>query len=876
MAHAKLASPVTPLLGRARELATVAAALGSSSVVTLWGPAGIGKTSLARAAVEALPGQFVFCSLALCTAETGVAAEVAKALGLHGAAGSEEECLAMVAKAVEHIDRTLIVLDNVEQVVDEVAELVRELVSDDARFLVTSREPLQIAGELVVPVPPLALPSDRDPDAPAAQLFRLRAAAASPDAPKMNPDCERAIVARLGGIPLAIELAAARLDVLTVEELAARLDEWPTLLRSGRRDIDERHRTLVRAIDLSFELLRPEDATAAAELSLFRGRFDMGAATAVLGGPAEDRVQSLVRKSLLGALRTEHHVWFSMLPTVREFALQRIPSGAPARARYATFVLGRARAAKSRFETAQGAAELAELQEDLEAVAERSPPREGLEALALLWPLAVFRGPIVSFASRIADRLDATRDDASVTPEVRAEALRGSGEAHYATSSLDRAQRDFEELCRVAPDAAHRAQGLLGVGRTLNAQGRSREGEARLREGIALAEPLGDAALSCDLWTTLGTVLHHRGELADARAYYTRSIPLAQGPHLLRKRALLAIKLGFLEHDAGNPVAARASFAEARDAFAAVEDARYAAHQWGYFGNTYRAEGNVVEAERHYREAVDRLGRIGDRMFEGVFTMDLGALYLTAGRFDEARAALLRAHDLLGASRRGHLGVVHAGYAAIARVLAGDREAGARDLAEAAVRVVDAPGAAYLAVHGLTLRAEGARSGATANGRAKAAKDLAKELAALPPPVNDHVRVAMRVAEHSLAALRGEALVHRDGGFVSAAGGDVPLKGPLGLLFHALLDARRATPGAPLSTAELLRAGWPAERVLAKAGAIRVRVSIAKLRALGLGTWLRSEGGYFLDPKVPLRRALDPIADEAPRAKSGGRRGRAV
>lgn len=854
MPGARQASSRTPLLGRIRELATVTAALGSSPVVTLWGPAGIGKTSLARAVVGDLAGRVVFCSLALSTTGSGVAAEVARALGLHGAAGSEEECRALLAKALERVERTLIVLDNVEQVVDEVADLVRELVSDDARFLVTSREPLQIAGELVVPVPPLALPTERDPDAPAAQLFRLRAAAVSPG--PVDPTCERAIVERLGGIPLAIELAAARLDVLTVAQLAARLDEWPTLLRSGRRDIDERHRTLVRAIELSFELLRPDEAVAAAELSLFGGRFDMAGAAAVLGGPAEDAVQSLVRKSLLGATRGEHQVWFSMLPTVREFALQRVAPNAAARGRYATFVLSRARAAKARFETAQGAADLAALREDLEAVAEEGSPHEALEALALLWPLAVFRGPIVSFASRIAHRLDVTQGDGSVPAAVRAEGLRGSGEAHYATSSLDRAQRDFEELCRVAPDAVHRAQGLLGLGRTLNAQGRSRDGEARLREGIAVAEPLGDAALACDLWTTLGTLLHHRGELADARAHYTRALPLAQGPDLLRKRALLAIKLGFLEHDAGNPLAARASFAEARDAFTAVEDARHAAHQWGYFGNTYRAEGNVGEAERHYLEAIQRLARIGDRMFEGVFTMDLGALYLTAGRFDDAHAALLRAGDLLGASRRGHLGVVHAGYAAIARVLTGDCEGGARDLAEAAARVVDAPGAAYLEAHDLTLRAEEARRLRAANRRSKAAKDVARALAALPAPVNDHVRVAMRVAEHSLAALRGEALVYLPDGFVSEAGEEVALKGPIGLLFAALLTARRTSPGAPLSTAELLRAGWPAERVLAKAGAIRVRVTIAKLRSLGLGAWLRSEGGYFLDPAVPLRPAV--------------------
>ncbi len=842
------------LLGRARELATVTAALGSSPVVTLWGPAGIGKTSLARAVVGDHPGRAVFCSLALSTTGSGVAAELARALGLHGAAGSQEECLALLAKALERIERTLIVLDNVEQVVDEVADLVRELVSDDARFLVTSREPLQIAGELVVPVPPLALPTDREPDAPAAQLFRLRAAAVSPG--PMDATCERAIVERLGGIPLAIELAAARLDVLTVEQLAARLDEWPTLLRSGRRDIDERHRTLVRAIELSFELLHPDEAVAAAELSLFRGRFDMEGAAAVLGGPAEDAVQSLVRKSLLGAARGELHVWFSMLPTVREFALQRVGPMAAARRRYAAFVLSRARAAKARFETARGAADLAALQQDLEAVAHDASTHEALEALALLWPLAVFRGPIVSFASRIADRLDATQGDDSVPAAVRAEGLLGSGEAHYATSSLDRAQRDFEELCRVAPSASQRALGLLGLGRTLNAQGRSRDGQARLREGIAEAEPLGDAALSCDLWTTLGTLLHHRGQLADARAHYTHALHFAEGPDLLRKRALLAIKLGFLEHDAGNPVAARASFAEARDAFTAVEDARHAAHQWGYFGNTYRAEGNVVEAERHYREAMSRLGRIGDRMFEGVFTMDLGALYLTAGRFEEARSALLRAGDLLGASRRGHLGVVHAGYAAIARVLTGDRAGGARDLEEAAARVVDAPGAAYLEAHAITVRAEDARALATASRRSKAAKEVAKALAALPPPVNDHVRVAMRVAEHSLAALRGSALVHRVDGFVTAEGNDVALKGSLALLFAALLTARRTNPGVPLSTAELLRAGWPSERVLAKAGAIRVRVSIAKLRSLGLGAWLRSESGYFLDPAVPLRNAV--------------------
>ncbi len=846
-----------PLVGRTQEMATLLAALSSSPVVTLWGPAGIGKTSLALTIMATMAakaaGAAVFCGLSLCTTRSAVIAELAQALGLRSAFRNEDECLGAVEKSIGEAGPTLIVMDNAEQVIDEVADLLRVLGRGQVRFLVTSREPLQIAGELVVPVPPLALPTEREPDAAAAQLFRARATAANPSATPTDHACERTIVERLGGIPLAIELAAARLDVLTAEELAARLDEWPALLRSGRRDIDERHRTLVRAIDFSWGLLAPLERRAMEELSLFRGRFHGRAAGAVLTTiePAEDVLQSLVRKSLLSTHHGERTVWFSMLPTVREFASQRQQPQSEARARYTGYVIAEGHAAGLRFEAPESAGELGRFRADLDGIADEGSPRDALEALAVLAPLAVFQGPIVSFAARIAARLDDTRNAPEVTAEVRARALQGSGEAHYAASLLTRALSDFEELCARAPNQTFRAHGLIGAGRTLNAQGVSHEAEARVREGLAIAEPLGNDALSCEAWTTLGTLLHHRGALADAHACYTRSLRYAQGPEVVRRRALVIIKLGFLEHDRGNPIAARALFAEAREAFGAVHDARHEAHQWGYFGNTYRAEGNVAESERHYLEALRRLARIGDRMFEGVFMMDLGALYLIANRFTEARRVLARAKELLGASY-GYIGTVHAGYEAVARALTGDVAGAERQLAETETRAEGLLGA-YTQMHARTVRAEAARQEGRPGSRQAVADALATELLGLGAPANDHIRVAQRLVEQSLSVLRGEVLRYGPASFHDANGAEVPLAGALARLFSALIAARRATPGAPLSTSALLKAGWPGERVQAKAGAIRVRVSIAKLRSLGLGERLRSDGGYFLDPAVPLR-----------------------
>ncbi|MQY03342.1 ATP-binding protein [Actinomadura macrotermitis] len=311
-----------PLLGRDADLANVAALLRSSRVVSITGPGGLGKTRLAHA-VAREAGQRVVHVVALAGAarDEDVAAEVAAVLG----AGDARRGLGGPADPLTGIVRALgpgpalLVLDNCEHVVAAAAELARALVAmtRDLRILTTSRAPLGLSSEAVYPLPELDLDT-------AVELFGQRARAARPDA-----DLSGAVelCRRLDGLPLAVELAAARVRVMSVPEITRRLDDRFALLRGGARDAPERHHTLRAVVDWSWNLLGPDGRAALRTLSILPGGFTADTARHLLGDDAV--LEDLAGQSLLKVADTGAGVRFRMLETVREFgALQRAAAGA--------------------------------------------------------------------------------------------------------------------------------------------------------------------------------------------------------------------------------------------------------------------------------------------------------------------------------------------------------------------------------------------------------------------------------------------------------------------------------------------------------------------------------------------------------------------
>ncbi|GAA2326874.1 BTAD domain-containing putative transcriptional regulator [Dactylosporangium salmoneum] len=362
--------PLTSFVGRADDVERLASQVADSRLVTLVGPGGAGKTRLATTVAATLTRHLSDGAWLVELAPVAEAEEVpAAVLRTLTAGGLVQQEAAMRPRRVDVLDQlaetltlpgVLLVLDNCEHVVDAAAKLSEELLGrcPKLRVLATSREPLGILGETLFPVGPLPLPAadQASPDRPAAvnavlagaspavQLLQDRATAVRPGF-TVTDDNAGAVVEicrRLDGLPLAIELAAARLRSFTPEQVAARLDDRFRLLTGGSRTALPRHRTLHAVVAWSWDLLGRREREFAESLAVFPGTFDADAAAAVSGAAdAEQLLDTLLDRSLL-QVGGDGRVRYRMLETIREFALEELGRRGgvgPARAAHAAHFL---------------------------------------------------------------------------------------------------------------------------------------------------------------------------------------------------------------------------------------------------------------------------------------------------------------------------------------------------------------------------------------------------------------------------------------------------------------------------------------------------------------------------------------------------------
>jgi predicted ATPase/DNA-binding XRE family transcriptional regulator len=342
--QSNLPLPSTPLLGRERELREVKAFLGEVRILTLTGTGGVGKTRLALEAARASladglfsPADVTFVALAPLEDPTLVVAGIARSLGLRE---TEGQTLEEALRARLQGKRTVLLLDNFEHVLDAASEVAGLVGScPEATILATSRTPLRVRGEQEYPVGPLGLPaSTLSPDvrsvlgSPAGGLFVERAKAASPsfEVTEENAADVAAICWRLAGLPLALELVAARVRFLEPAALLSRLD-WAALSASWARDLPDRQRTMRATLDWSHDLLDEPERVLFRRLSVFAGGFSLmaaevvGAAGKVGTEEVPELLGRLVEQSLVAAeVIGNEEARYGMLEPIRQYALERL------------------------------------------------------------------------------------------------------------------------------------------------------------------------------------------------------------------------------------------------------------------------------------------------------------------------------------------------------------------------------------------------------------------------------------------------------------------------------------------------------------------------------------------------------------------------
>jgi predicted ATPase/DNA-binding SARP family transcriptional activator len=434
----RLPAQLTSFVGRAEEVRRVGKLLGEARLVTLTGPGGAGKTRLAIEAAGREAGDVGFVDLALVGEGTDVPLAMLGALGLRDAGllsppapGQRDPPPDIIGRLVAALAdrRMLLVLDNCEHVVEAAAGLARRLLSacPMLRILATSREPLGITGETLWPVPPLALPPPGIAPTgalgyPAVRLFADRAAAVRPDfaIDAGNADAIGRICRAVDGLPLAIELAAARLRALSLAEITSRLDDRFALLSRGDRTAPPRHQTLRAVVEWSWDLLDGAEQTLARRLTVFAGGVTQEAAERVCGLPAAkvaELLASLAEKSLVEAAGEDGRR-YRMLDTVRAFCAERLAeAGEPEQLRraHAAYFLDLAQTADRHLRSAEQLEWLARLDAEhgdlfaaLRRAVDAAATATGLRLLAALswyWWLRGRRSQAAALARDLLGRL---------------------------------------------------------------------------------------------------------------------------------------------------------------------------------------------------------------------------------------------------------------------------------------------------------------------------------------------------------------------------------------------------------------------------------------------------------------------------------------
>lgn len=677
--------------GREEELRALAEAFGEGvAVVTLVGPGGSGKTETAlqyaRGWLGDWPGGAWFCDLF----ESRDAAQVQGALGRAlGVPLEQGDPVGTLAVALANRGRTLLVLDNVEHLLPITADLIQALQSQApmAAWLMTSRQRLDLRGERVVINDPLPVPKPRDPlatlvQSPAIALFTARAQAVLPsfrlDA-ATGGDVAR-LVGLLDGLPLAIELAAARVRVLPPRRILERMSRRFELLRDQRARGVSRQSTLKGALDWSWDLLTAPERAAFVQCAVFEGGFSLEAAEAVVdlvpwpdAPPVIDLIESLVDKSLVRAIaEADGERRFALFRSFTDYAAEKLDDpdalldaeGAPttgpaareeAEVRHAEHFArwGRPEALRG-LRGAEQRSRRRELQAELDnvvAACRRAAQRGDGEvaAAAALGALAQLSatGPL-SLGQDLAEAALQSLSTPGSELGLRLRAQLGAvqvraGLGEEAEALLEAVVHD----ARAARRPVIAAQAGVARGVALLHRGQHEAAEAQLREALALAEQGRDKLGQADALTELAHAVGIRGgRFAEGEAALHRALREQRSAGDLSGEALTRSYQGALAGIQGDFPAALAAYQRARDLARELGDRRTEGLCEGMLGNIYALTGDATAASASFRSAVDLASSMGDLAHEALHIGNYAQHLQRQGAAEEAAECLRRAIDI--------------------------------------------------------------------------------------------------------------------------------------------------------------------------------------------------------------------------------------
>ena len=615
----------TSFIGREREIDEVENMLGNARLVTLLGMGGLGKTRLSlQVAAEHMhlyPDGVWFLDLSPLSDGALVAAEAARVLDV-----AEEPGRPMLATLGAHLrtKRALIILDNCEHLIKPSADLAHAIVKNapQVRMIASSREPLHVPGEKTYPILPLPVPS-RDASlavlqaTPAVRLFVERAQAHKPafELNEREAPAVAELVARLEGIPLALELAAARVRAMSVADINKRLTDRYKLLTGGSRVLQERQQTLRALVDWSYELLSEGEQLMLRRLAVFVGGFDLEAAEKVCGvEPIEDfevldLLGSLVDKSLAMLEEREEGSRYRMLETIREYAAEKLKAegdeATSATVRHCEHYFQLAKDANEGMDGAEQARWLTRLSAELDnlraamslALAEGVDPVIAVKLAVAMQHFWILRGHITEGRRlvRAALELPAVQDfipakaAALYVGAALAECQSDHAEAQKMLEISLATYRELDDPENIAVTLSTLSTARLEAGDTAGARADELEAiEIFKRLGLQLNEVIG--------LRNLGQIALHEGDLAQAKTCLEEALALSRSIESATEEGECELLLGEVAFDEGQLPTARQHVERALAASRRGADKRGEANAQWHLGKVYLAEGDYAAA----------------------------------------------------------------------------------------------------------------------------------------------------------------------------------------------------------------------------------------------------------------------------------------